>query len=180
MEDKSRDSNHRRYPGKNRTILIVALLAVVLASGTALGLVKASENPSFCTACHIMEPYYQSWDNSCLLAHVHAEEGLTCHECHDESLGAKAQEGFKYVTGDYEEPLPQLDFSREDCLECHTDFEEVMVSTDHGGGENPHDSPHWEDMECTMCHSMHGQSQVYCTQCHDFEWAEYLGENWNY
>ena len=39
-------------------------------------MLNASNDPAFCNSCHIMEPcYYESWDDSNLLANKHAAEG---------------------------------------------------------------------------------------------------------
>lgn len=82
MEGKS---FRERFLNK-RTILIVLVAAVIIGTGVAAGLLKASENPSFCASCHIVEPYYLSWNDSPLLDHKHAEENITCQECHERSI----------------------------------------------------------------------------------------------
>ena len=34
---------------------------------------------------------------------------------------------------------------------------------------NPHVSPHYQDqLDCTNCHYMHGETENFCDQCHQF------------
>lgn len=162
---------------RKRIFLILILLILVGGVGTGVLLVKASDNPDFCTMCHIMKPYYDSWYDSSLLANKHAAEGLVCHDCHESTVTVQVEEGFKYVTGNYENPLTQREFSREFCLECHSDFKEIVTKTNFSES-NPHESPHYEDMECNLCHNMHTESEVYCAQCHEFEWQGSLDNEW--
>jgi len=159
-----------------KVVLITMALVVVVGIGAGVGLVKASDNPAFCTACHIMKPYYESWQNSSLLANKHSTEGVTCHQCHESSLSIQAEEGLKFVTGDYKTPLDKREFSKDMCLECHN-FDEVKAKTNFDG-TNPHDS-HNGELECNTCHSMHQQSNAMCAECHAFEWIGKLDDNWN-
>jgi nitrate/TMAO reductase-like tetraheme cytochrome c subunit len=159
-----------------KTALILVALVVIIGGGTGAVLMKASQKPAFCMACHNMQPYYDSWHDSNLLAKKHAEADITCHDCHEESIPAKINEGIKYVSGNYETPLEKRDFGTRDfCLECH-DFPEVKNKTNFEES-NPHDS-HNGEQECNTCHSMHQESQVMCAQCHTFVWAYELNDGW--
>ncbi len=162
-----------------RTILIVLVAAVIIGTGVAAGLLKASENPSFCASCHIVEPYYLSWNDSPLLDHKHAEENITCQECHERSIPEKAMEGLNFIIGNYELPLeggPEK--NRDFCLECHSEdgegssWEETKAATDFEES-NPHDSHHGTQ-ECNVCHNMHEPSYVFCSECHIFSWIDDL------
>lgn len=169
-----------------RNILIMA--ASILVIGTAGGayLVKASENPAFCSTCHLMEPYYQSWESGSLLANKHAAAGVTCHDCHESSIAIQAEEGIKFITGDYKVPLDKRGFLQDFCLKCHSDcgtgsprgdsFETAKASTNFEES-NPHDS-HNGEQECNLCHNMHQQSRPMCAECHIFDWFEDLDEGW--
>jgi len=183
MDEKVSDQINEDEQNKSKSrikkiLLLVISVFILLGLGAGLFLLPASKKPAFCASCHVMQPYYQSWENGNLLAHDHAENDLQCLDCHTKSLTDKMKEGVKFITGDYEEPLTPLNFPREKCLQCHKDFDQVIASTDHGGKENPHSPPHSNEMQCTMCHSMHKESQLYCTKCHDFDWANDLGKAW--
>lgn len=169
-----------------RNILIIAAAIVAIGGASGTYLVKASENPSFCSTCHIMEPYYQSWQDSSLLANKHASAGVTCHDCHESSISIQAEEGLKFVTGDYKDPLDKREFPTEFCLECHSDsgtgnpkgdsFNTAKAKTNFEES-NPHDS-HNGEQECNLCHNMHQPSNVMCSQCHIFDWMDELDEGW--
>jgi len=159
----------------NVVLIAVALIEVVAGSAGAF-LLKASEKPSFCASCHNMKPYYASWAKSSLLANKHAQAGVTCHDCHQESLTDKMGEGVKYVTGNYESPMQKRNIgTREFCLKCH-DFDKIKTQTDFSES-NPHDS-HNGQQDCNLCHNMHRQSKVMCSQCHNFDWINKLDESW--
>lgn len=161
----------------NRKVLLITFIAlVVLGVGGTAGILKASDNPAFCTLCHNMQPYYASWQNSNLLANKHADAGVNCHACHETSISAKAEEGVKYITGDFKTPMDKREFPNEFCLKCHTDFESIKAKTNFEEG-NPHDS-HNGQLDCSKCHSMHQQSTLLCTQCHGFEWFKDLPSYW--
>lgn len=170
------EKQEKRFP-QRRIILITAVLVALLGTAGGLVLVRASDNPAFCTACHIMKPYYESYHQGNLLANQHADAGLVCHDCHESSIAIQAEEGWKFVTGNYQTPLEKRVFERDFCLECHDDFEEVQARTDFGES-NPHDS-HNGEMECNQCHSMHQQSTVMCSQCHLFLWTQDLDDSWS-
>ncbi|MEN6460988.1 MAG: cytochrome c3 family protein [Syntrophomonas sp.] len=158
-----------------KVIIIVIALVLVVGAGAGVGLVKASDNPAFCSTCHIMKPYYQSWHSSNLLANKHADADVKCHDCHESSISIQAEEGIKFVTGDYKTPLDKRKFSREFCLRCH-DFDKVKAKTNFDES-NPHDS-HNGEQNCNLCHSMHRQSKVMCSECHQFNWMNDLDGSW--
>lgn len=167
-----------------KVILISLILVLVVGAGAGIGLVKASDSPAFCTACHIMQPYYDSWHSSDLLANKHAAAGVTCHQCHESSISIQAEEGIKFVTGDYKIPLDKREIGTEEfCLKCHsesggaTTFEEAKTQTNFEES-NPHDS-HNGELDCNKCHNMHQPSKVMCSECHTFNWMKDLDGSWN-
>jgi len=90
------------------------------------------------------------------------------------------KEGWLFVTGNYENPMPKYGFKNEQCLSCH-DFEAVKRTTAHYGKENPHDPVHLAGNEnpqqCMDCHSMHHkQSAKKCSACHPVSWK--LDASW--
>lgn len=160
--------------GNKKTLVIIAVLILMSAGGGAVA-VKASDAPVFCASCHLMKPYYESWHQGNLLAQKHAEQDVDCHDCHESSISIKAEEGMKYISGDYKTPLSKRQFSKDFCLKCH-DFEKVKRQT-RFEESNPHES-HNDEQECNVCHSMHQESKVMCTQCHSFNWTNELDSSW--
>ena len=80
----------------------------------------------------------------------HVAMGLTCETCHGPDK-ANRQE-------------PTIDT----CKQCH-DVKALAEKTKGVKPANPHMSPHYRDeLECTNCHLMHGETENFCDQCHQF------------
>ena len=61
-------------------------------------------------------------------------------------------------------PTPRNDT----CKQCH-DVKALVEKTKDVKPANPHMSPHYRDeLECTNCHIMHGETENFCDQCHQF------------
>jgi cytochrome c nitrite reductase small subunit len=164
---------------RKRIVVIAVLLGVVVIGGVgAVGFWQYHEQPQFCATCHIMDPYLESWQASDYGAAAHAEQGVTCLNCHEPTTQQQVDELVAYVQGDFTVPLEERQFSDDFCFDCHepnehTSREEVVQRT--AGLEiNPHDS-HLGEMECGTCHKMHGPSEDYCAQCHE---AAPTGPGW--
>ncbi|EGO64981.1 cytochrome c3 [Acetonema longum] len=157
--------------------LIAAMVIFFLGITIVAAGLKAGENPRFCANCHIIEPYYQSWKEGPLLAARHSAENVNCTDCHQATIVEKMHEGFAYVTGQYEDPLKERSATREDCLKCHQDDWQQTVTATQYDHRNPHDS-HLGEIDCSLCHKMHRTSEVYCAQCHEFDWFKKLGSDW--
>jgi Nitrate/TMAO reductases, membrane-bound tetraheme cytochrome c subunit len=176
-EENVQRTNFKQKILNRKTLLIILIVIVVLGVGGTTGVIKATNNPAFCTICHNMQPYYDSWKDSNLLANKHAAAGVTCHQCHESNISIQAEEGFKYITGDYKTPMDTRKFQNEFCLKCHTDFDSIKAKTNFADS-NPHDS-HNGEMDCFQCHSMHQTSKVFCQQCHfNFKWYKDLPDYW--
>ena len=150
--------------------IAVPLALVVLATVGAVALWEYHELPQFCGTCHIMQPYLESWNGSELSAYRHAQEGVTCLQCHEPTLQQQVDELLVYVQGDFQVPLEERQYETEFCFGCHlpnehTNYEQIILAT----AElelNPHDS-HLGEMECSICHKVHKPSEDYCADCHE-------------
>jgi cytochrome c nitrite reductase small subunit len=177
---KSKSFREKYLNAKGILILIVAI--IVIGAGVAGGLLKASENPSFCGTCHIITPYYESWNEGTLLDHKHAQEGIECLDCHHRTIPEKAKEGLNYISGNYTLPLEGPPGDRDFCLDCHSEagegisWDEIKAATNFEES-NPHDSHHGEQ-DCNLCHNMHEKSTPMCSECHIFKWYDQLDESW--
>jgi len=134
-----------------------------------------------CAACHVMDPYIESLEDSDLLAYAHAEKGADCADCHDdqEQLQRVHEEA---VPG---EPVTALSVENEFCFDCHlanehASLEQVIQRTE-GLEPNPHDRP-LGDLDCGACHKMHQPSTIAwspetdCALCHLDPQEESLGD----
>lgn len=162
-------------------IIGMAVFALIVISGFAT--LKASDKPSFCNSCHNMSVQYNSYtnkNNSNLLAYEHAKAKVTCHDCHQDSLTTKVSEGVKYVTGNYQFPMKTMTFSKTMCLKCHNwkEVQQKTASLSTKANENPHNSEHGGQRECSQCHKVHEKSTNLCTKCHTVSWENKLPSSW--
>jgi len=145
--------NWRKVPRKQIYMLLGVLVIFAGIAGSAA--VHATNDPAFCTVCHTMQPMYDSYHNSTLLAHRHKDADVTCHDCHEPSLQAQMKEGLEYLTGTYEDPMATRRFPKAMCLKCH-DMETVKARTNYKEG-----NPHAAEQECYQCHKMHEPEPPY-------------------
>lgn len=161
---------------KRRIWVITGIIIVVLLAVGGSLFWSYHDEPQFCSICHIMQPYVDSWESPPLLANIHGENNLVCVDCHPFEFTTSARQGFDYIRGDYEIPLPERQFPKEWCFTCHEhgSYEELVQRTKNyiaeGEEHNPHD-PHMagnEEYECYFCHKMHkeGAEINYCYTCH--------------
>ena len=118
-----------------------------------------TSRPEFCSSCHIMEPYYVSWQES-------THKDVSCIECHFAPGLAEKVRGkmlglvqlAKYVTRS-EGPRPAAEIPDASCLRsgCH-ETRTLAGHVDFHGMPFDH-KPHLENLRrgkklrCTSCHS---------------------------
>ena len=158
-------------PGLMRKILKPVpsqfLLPLFLLGGIAVGLGAyttymsrafsyLSDDPSACVNCHIMAPYYQSWNHS-----SHAR-WATCNDCHVPE-GFVEGYAFKAVDGLYHAAMftfraePQVIRPRDasnkvilqNCIRCHTQLNTEFVKT---GMVDYADVKNGREKACWDCH----------------------------
>lgn len=195
--------NKRKLAG-----IIGVVAAVVVVAGA--GFMVWHDQPSFCNAiCHTpMDGYLTTYeatpgesatdkwgnevaDASSMLAPVHAQEGITCVQCHVPQMSEQVTEGIGWLTGSYEvvqttderfvpeeKTLSDLTAARgiaseAFCLNsgCHTNDDGFAMTRDDliektsYMKRNPHVEQHGE-VDCNECHKAHRASTVYCSKCH--------------
>lgn len=170
--------------GRKKWPIVVGVVAAVLIVAGA-GFWVWHEQPSFCNAvCHDpMDAYVEGYySDPSQMAYTHQTAGTTCLQCHEPKLDEQIGEALVWVRGDFsidEEGKLTTVGVRSDANMCATsgchDLEEVAAATENWGGEegvNPHDSHQGYGLDCSSCHTAHGQSYLYCNTCHDFEVPE--------
>ncbi|HNX29803.1 MAG TPA: cytochrome c3 family protein [Syntrophomonadaceae bacterium] len=182
---KSNDTEGKSFREKylNKKVILTVISAVIVLGGITAGvLLKASEKPSFCATCHIIKPYYESWNEGVLLDNKHSREGIECLDCHHRTIPEKATEGFNFITGNYYLPLEGPPGDRKMCLDCHSEtgagisWNEIKAATEFGDS-NPHNS-HNGEQDCNLCHQIHEKSKPMCAECHVWSWMDDLDESW--
>lgn len=136
--------------------IILAVMTGILGGlgiftfGYAEGASYLSNNPQSCTNCHVMEPYYDSWQNS---SHSRVAVCNDCHLSHN-PIGkwvTKADNGFfhslAFTFEDYHEPIQikarNREVTQKACLYCHEDTVHQMISINKNN----------ETLHCISCHS---------------------------
>ncbi|NDV69465.1 cytochrome c nitrite reductase small subunit [Dysgonomonas sp. 25] len=124
-----------------------------------------SDDPSACVNCHIMTPYYQSWNHS-----SHAQ-WATCNDCHVPHDNVISKYAFKAKDGLYHAAVftvngePQVIRPREEsyevimnnCIRCHLELNTEFVKT---GMIDYCDTKEGKGKACWDCHTQVPHSKV--------------------
>src|SRR5262245_31942397 len=106
----------------------ITLVVVALLGGSLVGVAEhRTSQPQFCASCHIMEPYYDSWQ-----ADMHGSKlDVACVECHyapgeSTTIHAKLRglsQVASYFSGRYGATRPRPHVADASCLtsKCHGD-----------------------------------------------------------
>jgi nitrate/TMAO reductase-like tetraheme cytochrome c subunit len=109
--------------------LLIVFVGLSLFGGALVGVAEyKTSQPDFCASCHIMEPYYKSWQ-----ADMHGGKlGIYCVDCHyapGEKTTVKAKlrglsQVASYVSGRYGATRPRAHVDNASCLtsKCHGDM----------------------------------------------------------
>ena len=156
----------------------MGVLAVILAAVGGIGFIEYSAQPGFCTNCHIMQPYYDSWATS-------THNDVPCIKCHyapgvkAEAMGKfqAANQVVRYVTGAYG-TKPWAEIEDAACLRsgCHS-LRKVEGVVNYRGVRFDHTQHLGElrrgkQLRCTSCHSQIVQGEHLavtpstCNLCH--------------
>ncbi|MFQ5843808.1 MAG: cytochrome c3 family protein [Planctomycetota bacterium] len=170
-----------RLPGLRR---LLALSPIVIAAVVSVGgggtyvVLEVTTRPQFCTTCHIMEPYYESWKSS-------SHRDVTCVDCHYEPGLLETFEGkfkalsqlAKYVTGT-EGTKPWAEVSDSSCMRSGCHSERLLEGEVSFGRIRFDHRPHLirlrrgKELRCTSCHSQIVQEEHLtvakstCILCH--------------
>jgi cytochrome c nitrite reductase small subunit len=124
-----------------------------------------SDDPAACVNCHIMTPYYQSWNRS-----SHAQ-WATCNDCHVPQDNTVNKYAFKAKDGLYHAAVftvksePQVIRPREasyevimnNCIRCHTELNTGFVKT---GMIDYYDVKEGKGKACWDCHTQVPHTKV--------------------
>lgn len=181
-----------------RRIAIIVLIGLVALSAVTIWGFRETSKPSFCSSCHLIEPYQHTWEAS-----SHASDDVTCVDCHFEPgvvgyLKGKVYSFIKltqFAAGETEKkPEAAKLVLRSACLQCHDyvrDPEDARYPTGIvvEGITFPHDfHVNQANLGCADCHSglVHGAALVgedkpqaaadpeFCAKCHTGDIAPIL------
>ncbi len=156
----------------------VYAVAILVAIGLALtyGAMEVSSTPAFCGSCHVMEPYFESWQTS-----NHAD--IACVDCHiPPGITAELRKKYealamvaRYFTATYG-TNPWTEVEDAACLECHE--RRLLAGSEVFGDVLFDHRPHLSELRrgkllrCTSCHSQIVQGShiavttTTCILCH--------------
>jgi len=126
---------------------------VLLGLGTR-GL-AATNDPAFCASCHIIEPFYRSWQGT-----VHARQAVQCVDCHFRpGLSGRIQgETYavlklaQFAVGAYDRPTAAVLVTNQNCLRCHKEVVAQAITLP-GALSFAHQTHLTKaKMECRNCH----------------------------
>lgn len=159
-------------------VFVVGLFATAALGVMMYATVHHTAQPEFCNSCHIMEPYYQSWQNS-------GHKDVGCIECHYEPGSLETLEGkfkalsqlAKYVTRT-QGTKPWAEVADSSCMRsgCHSvrmlDGPVMFgnISFDHR--HHLLETRRGRRLRCTSCHSQMVQGEhvavtpTVCITCH--------------
>ena len=145
-----------RRRSKRLQILLLFMVFSLGFSGLGVGTFVATSRSNFCSNCHIMEPYIESWKHS-----SHAD--VECIQCHfPPTLGGKVHAKFvainqlvSYITGVHA-TIPYAEVSNESCQQCHA-AEDIPDVVDFDGISFKHSSHQ---------RALRGDKNLRCTSCH--------------
>src|SRR5690606_7074332 len=132
-----------------------------------------------CASCHVMEPYFNSQHDPVMLNSVHASHDVGCVDCHDYGLEHQINDTLAYLRNEYQEPLQRVEYGMDMCFECHVSYEQLARRTTDlgvtdaqakGHDANPHQPPHYSNLECSTCHRIHRPSTLLCSECHSYQY----------
>jgi hypothetical protein len=141
---------HRPHTGPKAKV--DCLLCHTWTPGKSFGLAKqkGSWGPLSKQGMELLKQMTASWSDSPYLDAFHARKNVTCAGCHGKRL-----------------PAREDTVENDRCLSCHGSPEKLAEKTMSAvfPKRNPHQS-HLVALDCTKCHLVHGESKVYCLECH--------------
>lgn len=123
--------SHGESHGSKKGMYVLGGLIIVLLVFLFGVAASDSSNPESCANCHVIQPYYYTWQNS-----PHAN--ISCDKCHVEPgtgfVAVKMQrlrEWFVYRSGNVELPIRGTkEISNDVCLQCHSTNREITPGLD--------------------------------------------------
>lgn len=166
-------------------VLPLSLLLCALASSVPVlandAATQVAADATQCAGeCHNIKPYVDGLNNPNLLLTQHAQVGIGCEDCHEQTDETRKEEQQVYQSGDYDNPMYTREFDAEFCFRCHGSYAELAKKTEplvEKLGRNPHKS-HMGEVDCYECHKVHQASTFACAECHFSKWEELLPPGW--
>lgn len=136
--------------GNKKSLFVVLGIIIIIFFFFSLAMVQDSQSPEFCAKCHVIQPYYLTWQNS-------AHSNTSCVQCHVEPgtgfIAVKLRnlkELYAYMFKDVTLPIEGTrEISSEACLQCHSPNRVITPSKDL---QIPHSEHLNYGTSCADCH----------------------------
>lgn len=163
-------------------LVLVGFAGVAVVWGHFWDFQVGTPSSETCGSCHILEDYVNTLTDSTMLASNHARNDIGCVDCHAYDLDQQLTETIAYLQGDYDQPFFRAKYEMDTCFACHEhqSYDQLAwrttdlgVTDAQAGGHdaNPHQPPHYSELECHTCHRMHRPSVLLCSECHAYEFS---------
>jgi nitrate/TMAO reductase-like tetraheme cytochrome c subunit len=119
------------HHNKKKALTVVLGLAGILLLAFSVSVAKDVQNPASCAGCHVMQPYFYTWQSS-------PHSNVSCLDCHVEPgtgfasvLAQRLREVAVYRFGEVSLPIQGTRaISSEACLECHSNNRVITPGRD--------------------------------------------------
>jgi cytochrome c nitrite reductase small subunit len=192
---ETRSEKRRALRLLRRLLKIVGILVVIVVSVVVVGTVAVwghfwefrvgDPSSSSCATCHVLDSYVETQYDTNMEVGMHTVRGIGCVDCHELDLEQQLHETVSYLSQDYRLPFIRVRYEMDTCFKCHEhgSYDQIAwrttdlgVTDAQAGGHiaNPHQPPHYSNLECNSCHRMHTPSTLLCWECHEyqFEWPQ--------
>jgi hypothetical protein len=160
--------------------VLIGLVGVVGLWGHLWEFRVGDPSADTCGNCHVLEQYVATQDDPDLLINRHFVRDIDCLDCHAFDFERQAHETLAYLRDDYDQPFMRVQYGMETCFQCHEhgSYDQIAwrttdlgVTDAQAGGHdaNPHQPPHYTELECHSCHRMHRPSTLLCSECHIYQ-----------
>ena len=187
---EQRSPKRRRCRFLRRSLKAIALIALGVALIAVVGVTVVwghfwefrigDPTSESCGRCHLLQSYVESLTDPVMLASRHTLGNVECIDCHERTLEYQVRETIAYLTNDYPQPFVRAQYPMTTCFQCHThtSYDQLAWRTTdlgisdaqaHGRPANPHQPPHYSNLECHSCHRMHRPSTLLCAECHAYQ-----------
>jgi cytochrome c nitrite reductase small subunit len=146
------------HSARNQRIAIVAAVVVAIAIVAFFPVALATDQPSFCPACHTMQPFYSAWQTGphkdvwCIDCHV--EPGYPARALHKFAALQEVYDQF-FTTARFPKYNAEIPDSR--CLRCHPDVPTKAPAA----GQFSHQMHLATNVKCTTCHASTGHKVTF-------------------
>jgi nitrate/TMAO reductase-like tetraheme cytochrome c subunit len=148
-----------------KRLVKIGLIAIPVFAISVFGAIEYTSRPKFCTTCHFMDEYYNSWKAS-----THGKKGISCLECHyppglEATLISKTRalsQVVSYITQTQGKPWAEID--DRSCLRIGCHSKQLLEGKELFTGKNPR-------VKVSFNHKNHltqlrRNKQLRCVSCH--------------